>query len=325
MRARFAFAGASAELGRTLPLAAHEAVVFHGVMRLRSRGRLPRPTLLRLTQPRLAVLAHYAFRPDWVWDLPFAAVQTVDLVGRAVHITWTGDDRTVGLLQLTPWRGRPALDRPLRDPGQVADTLARWRWVQLPRRALLCVIVGEDGSVEFSLRRRVQQPWALDVPYSPTELSERLSSCTSLGGHRWYLSQTNAGQRSPVFRGTVAEQRVHLARFAPTLERNSFVAWLDADICSSPRGGARLSGTVGLASAWSFLWPWMLFGNIVVFAGWLAFAVHLLLSGRLLVALLFVGVVAVVVAVEVISLRAGLRSMHADHAELNVALTDTLR
>ena len=37
----------------------------------------------------------------------------------------------------------------------------------------------------------------------------------------------------------------------------------------------------------------MIFGNVVVFGGWLAFAVHSLLSGRPLVALLVVGVVAV--------------------------------
>jgi hypothetical protein len=58
MRATYAFAGAAAELARTVPLRDGEEVVLHGVMRLRRVGRLPRPVVLRLTAQRLSLLMH---------------------------------------------------------------------------------------------------------------------------------------------------------------------------------------------------------------------------------------------------------------------------
>ncbi|MCW2749781.1 MAG: hypothetical protein JWR83_891 [Aeromicrobium sp.] len=189
----------------------------------------------------------------------------------------------------------------------------------------VCLILGKDESVELSLQRRVQQPWTLEVPISLAEVSERLTSCTSADGYRWFLSPTNAAQPSPAFRGTVTGQHIHVARFDATLGRNSFVAWLDADMRESPSGGARLDGTIGLASGWSFLWPWMLLGNAVLFGGWIAFAVNLLLSNRPLQAVPLIVIPIVALTGEAIGLRAGLRSMRADVTKLKVALADALR
>jgi hypothetical protein len=64
MRAKYAFAGAKAELERTAPLDPDEDVLLHGAMRLRGVGLMPRPVVLRLTAQRISVLAHYAFRSD---------------------------------------------------------------------------------------------------------------------------------------------------------------------------------------------------------------------------------------------------------------------
>lgn len=126
IRVSYAFGGAGTELDRTLPLADGEEVVVHGVMRLRSEGLLPRPALIRLTHPRLVVLAHYAFRSDRAWNLPRTAVRTVDLAGTEVRIAWATTDGASKLLRLTPWTGRAALDRPLRDGGAVFEALRRW-------------------------------------------------------------------------------------------------------------------------------------------------------------------------------------------------------
>jgi hypothetical protein len=127
MQAKSAFAGATVELERTAPLDADEDVLLHGAMRLRGAGLLPRPVVLRLTAGRLTVLAHYAFRPDRVWDLPRGAVRDAELVGDALHVTWVSDQAgNTAVLKLTGWSGRSALDRALRDPGAVAGVLLAW-------------------------------------------------------------------------------------------------------------------------------------------------------------------------------------------------------
>jgi hypothetical protein len=127
MRARYAFGGAVVELARTAPLEDGEDVLLHGAMRLRGVGVLPRPVVLRLTPQRLTVLAHYAFQPDRLWDLPRGSVQAVDLVGRVLRIAWA-PERPEGrsVLQLTGWTGRSALDGALRDAGAVAEALTQW-------------------------------------------------------------------------------------------------------------------------------------------------------------------------------------------------------
>ena len=127
MRAAYAFAGATAELEGTAPLDADEEVVLHGAMRLRGRGLLPRPVVLRLTARRLTVLAHYALRSDHVWDLSREAVRGVELVPGGVRVTWLSDPAgSTAVLNLTSWTGRPALDRALRDASAVAEVLLAW-------------------------------------------------------------------------------------------------------------------------------------------------------------------------------------------------------
>jgi hypothetical protein len=126
LRATYAFAGATTELARTVPLTAGEEVLLHGAMRLRRAGRLPRPVALRLTPQRLSLLLHYALQPDRVWDVPRAAVRDVRLLRRAVRISWSDDTGGTDGISLTRWTGRPALDTSLVDVDAVADVLRAW-------------------------------------------------------------------------------------------------------------------------------------------------------------------------------------------------------
>ena len=126
MRARYAFAGTTSELSRTVPLGPGEVVLLHGAMRLRRAGRLPRPVALRLTTERLTLLLHYALQPDRVWDVPRTAVRDVRLVRGEVRIAWAEAGNGDGGIRLTGWTGRPALDTSLGDVGPVADVLTSW-------------------------------------------------------------------------------------------------------------------------------------------------------------------------------------------------------
>lgn len=124
LKAKYAFGGVTVEMDRTVP--PDEPVLFHGAMRLRSGGLLPRPAVLRVTPRRLIILGHYALRSDQVWELPRGAVQSVGLVGRSVHISWTGEHGAVGSVKLNRWTGRMAPDRPVRDTAKAARILEEW-------------------------------------------------------------------------------------------------------------------------------------------------------------------------------------------------------
>lgn len=126
LRARYAFGGATVELERTVPLAPGEQVLLQGVMRLAGHGRLTRPVLLRLTRSRLVVLAHFALRPDQVWDLPRSAVRDVGLTGRRLQIVWVDERNLRQVLQLSRWTGRAAPDRPVRDAQEALEHLSNW-------------------------------------------------------------------------------------------------------------------------------------------------------------------------------------------------------
>ena len=126
MRATYACAGASAELARTLPLEDGEEVLFHGAVRLRGTGVLPRAAVLRLTRPRLAVLAHHAFGPDRVWELPRGSILGIQVRNGALELSWSSDAGP-SVLRLTGWSGRAAApDTPQRDIHAVSDVLHSW-------------------------------------------------------------------------------------------------------------------------------------------------------------------------------------------------------
>jgi hypothetical protein len=124
-RARYAVQGAAEELSRTLPLAHDEPLLLEGGMRLRAHG-LPRPVVLRLTPPRLVLLAHYAFQPDRVLELPHAAVRSVGVDGGAVAVEWTGEGGARQVLRLTRWTGSREVAPALRDVDVVAELLHAW-------------------------------------------------------------------------------------------------------------------------------------------------------------------------------------------------------
>jgi len=126
LRATYAFAGATTELARTVPLMAGEEVLLHGAMRLRRAGRLPRPVALRLTVTRLSLLLHHALQPDRVWDGPRAAVRGVRLMRGTVRISWSDDAGGTTAIGLIAWTGCAALDTSLRDVHAVADLLSAW-------------------------------------------------------------------------------------------------------------------------------------------------------------------------------------------------------
>ena len=125
LRATYAFAGATVSLDRTVPLESGEAVLTHGAMRLRSGRLLPRAAVVRLTDRRLSVLAHYAFRPGRVWHLPRGSVQNVE-TGKGVLRTRRRGKAGPAVLALAGWTCRSALDRSWRGPDAVAELLLDW-------------------------------------------------------------------------------------------------------------------------------------------------------------------------------------------------------
>ena len=125
VRVPYVFAGAEAEIERSLPLAVDEPVLLSGAMRLRGRG-LPRPVLLRLTRSRLVLLAHYALRPDRAWELPRSAVRSVTGTRGGVRLTWLGEGGAEQSTRLTGWTGGAAPGAALRDADAVADLLRDW-------------------------------------------------------------------------------------------------------------------------------------------------------------------------------------------------------
>lgn len=126
LRLAYTFRGALAELEQTLPLVADESILFHGVMQLHAAGAPTRPAVLRLTTPRLVILAHYPWRSNRAWELPRPSVQGVELLGAVVQIDWTDQQDVAQALQLGRWTGRAAFDRPIRDASEAAEALDGW-------------------------------------------------------------------------------------------------------------------------------------------------------------------------------------------------------
>lgn len=126
-RARYAFAGATAEMDRSAPLEPDETVLLQGAMRLRGGGLISCPVVLRLTPPRLTMLAHHAFGADQISDLPRKSVRRIEVADGAIQVRWLpGPAASEHLTELTGWTGRPALAHGLREIGPVADTLLNW-------------------------------------------------------------------------------------------------------------------------------------------------------------------------------------------------------
>jgi hypothetical protein len=70
VRVRYRFRGARTELEQTFPLGPNEVKVAGGVITTRRLGIMGGAGLAMLTNERLCILAHYAFKPDEAWEMP---------------------------------------------------------------------------------------------------------------------------------------------------------------------------------------------------------------------------------------------------------------
>ncbi|BBH17424.1 hypothetical protein Back2_17110 [Nocardioides baekrokdamisoli] len=105
VRAKYAFRGMAASLGATIPLAPNTRITLSGIARWHVQG-MPRTAYVRLSDDRLSVLLHFAFRPDQVIDMPRTAIRSVRWSGGITEIDYQMSSGAEELLRLGDWRGR---------------------------------------------------------------------------------------------------------------------------------------------------------------------------------------------------------------------------
>ncbi len=89
------------------------------------------------------------------------------------------------------------------------------------------------------------EPVLLSSPHPVDECARRLAEVTTSRGSGWYLDSRTAGLPDPLFRGTVGQSWISVARFREANGRNSFVPWLQGHMEPSADGGTRVAGRVG--------------------------------------------------------------------------------
>jgi hypothetical protein len=125
VRARYG-STADKELDRTVPLTDGELVLAEGSARLRAWGHLPRPVTLRLTTDRILALAHYAFQPDRVWDLPRRAITDAVAADGALTITYRDENSSVATLSVSDWTGALVHGAAIPDVAALRDLVSDW-------------------------------------------------------------------------------------------------------------------------------------------------------------------------------------------------------
>jgi hypothetical protein len=91
------------ELEDTVPLRQSETVLVAGVVRSGAFRRLARLSYLRVTGDRVALLRHFATRPDAVTEIPAASLSTVQRTAKAVRLEFASRNGSE-TLTLHPWR-----------------------------------------------------------------------------------------------------------------------------------------------------------------------------------------------------------------------------
>lgn len=93
---------------------------------MRAWGRLPRPVTLRLTTDRILALAHYAFQPDRLWDLPRRAITDAVVADGALTITYRDENSSVATLSVSDWTGSLVHGAAIPDIAALHDLVSAW-------------------------------------------------------------------------------------------------------------------------------------------------------------------------------------------------------
>lgn len=153
-------------------------------------------------------------------------------------------------------------------------------------------------------------------PHPADECLRRIGAATSSRGFRWYLSPRTALLPDPQFRGKVSPPGLAIARFPETLGRNSFYAVLTGQLEPVPGGTSELRGAVGLARPVAFLLPvTVICGGIILLAGFSG-GVASLLTGHVADGVPFVLIPLLLVALEGLLIRWGMKNVQRDAVKL---------
>ena len=91
------------EMGRSAPLLDGEAVSAEGIVRYRTPPFFERVAYLRVSVARICLVAHFAFRPDVLVEVPRAALLSVSRgEGAWVRIDARAGEGTL-TVQIKPW------------------------------------------------------------------------------------------------------------------------------------------------------------------------------------------------------------------------------
>jgi hypothetical protein len=125
-RARYGFGGASAALGRTLPLEDGERVIVQGALRFYRGPTSGRIGYVRLSNHRLLLLGHYALRPDHVIEVPPGALRALERAGMRLELTLARRDGGISFVSLAPWSGVTPVRGALKSLDQLTSDLRAW-------------------------------------------------------------------------------------------------------------------------------------------------------------------------------------------------------
>lgn len=91
VRVGYSFWGAARELDRTFPLMPTETQLAGGQVRVRTMGILDRMATLRLTDRRLCLVVHYAFKADEGFEFPRGSITRIEPGQRFARMAYRTD------------------------------------------------------------------------------------------------------------------------------------------------------------------------------------------------------------------------------------------
>lgn len=132
-RYKAAYAGSmAAEIKKNVQLDPGEEIVFSASVQIRRNWLLMQPGILALTPHRLILLEHFLLSPDWILEIPRAAIVNLSFDqgagSRWLDVSYIGPNSTE-LLRLRPlaFRGRPSSG----EFSSLFDSLQKFRAGQL--------------------------------------------------------------------------------------------------------------------------------------------------------------------------------------------------